>query len=91
MIFLLLFFFSLLAFLTIHLLFLLFPHSIQVLPFPPFFKSLDCFYLSLSRFLLSFFFLLLFLLKSESRQKIHSGVAYEFKNNAFPLEYVLGF
>lgn len=58
---------------------------------PPFFKSLDCFYLSLSRFLLSFFFLLLFLLKSESRQKIHSGVAYEFKNNSFPLEYILGF
>lgn len=88
---LLLLFFSLLAFLTIHLLFLLFPRSIQVLPFPPFLKVWIVFISRSLVFFFLFFFLLLFLLKSESRQKIHSGVAYEFKNNSFPLEYVLGF
>lgn len=46
------FFFSLLAFLTIHLLFLLFPRSIQVLPFPPFLKVWIVF---ISRSLVFFF------------------------------------
>lgn len=79
------FFFFCSCILTIHLLFLLFPDSIQVYLFP-LFKSLDCF--------ISYSF---FPLEPESRQnwgaKTENSlrVIYDFRNKCFPVEHLLVF